>query len=79
MSERESIRLPGGQIMYLPTDEEDAEIRAAIEADPDQREGNPRPFGPESNPNSIGYRMHKAALRAAREREAAAQADTEDE
>ena len=75
MSERESIRLPGGQIMYMPTDEEDAAIRAAIEADPDQREGNPRPLDPESNP--MAYRMREAALRNARE--AAAQADTEDE
>ena len=58
-----------------PSDEEDAAIRAAIEADPDQREGNPRPLDPESNP--MAYRMREAALRKAAE--AAAQADTEDE
>ncbi len=80
MSERESFMFPDGRILYVPTDEEDAAIRAAIEADPDQREGNPRPLDPESNP--MAYRMRKAALRNARERrarEAAAQANTEDE
>lgn len=70
--------LPDGRIPYMPSDEEDAAIRAAIEADSDQREGNPRPFDPESNP--IWYKMHKAALRKARgEAAASAQSDTEDE
>ena len=62
-----------------PSDEEDAAIRAAIEADPDQREGNPQPPGTFYGPGTITHRMREAALRAAREREAAAQADTEDE
>ena len=61
-----------------PSDEEDAAIRAAIKADPDQREGNPQPPGTFYGPGSLPYRMREAALRKARE-EAAAQADTEDE
>ena len=60
-----------------PSDEEDAAIRAAIEADPDQREGNPQPPGTFYGPGTLPYRMREAALRKARER--AAQADTEDE
>ena len=84
MSERESIRLPGGQIMYLPTDEEDAAINAGIEADPEakrsmelERAGKLRKPTGEELRNTLAYRMREAALRAARER--AAQADTEDE
>ena len=77
MSERKSIRLPGGQIMYLCIDEEDAAIRTAIEADPDQREGNPQPPGTVCKQGLLPYRMRKADLRAARKH--GTQSDTEDE
>ena len=62
-----------------PSDEEDAAIRAAIEADPDQREGNPQPPGTFYGPGTLPYRMREAALRKAAEAAASAQADTEDE
>ena len=65
-----------------PSDEEDAAINAAIEADPEakrstelSRAGKLRPL----TKDSLAHRMREAALRKAREREAAAQADTEDE
>ena len=63
-----------------PSDEEDAAIRAGIEADPEEkrstelsRAGKLRPL----TKDSLAHRMREAALRKARER--AAQADTEDE
>ena len=62
-----------------PSDEEDAAIRAAIEADPDQREGNPQPPGTFYGPGTLPYRMREAALRKAAEAAASTQVDTEDE